>query len=73
MNEPKPHVLRPSVWNTDNLGDLIAEGVIDIDDVCAKAIYDEKLQEIRKKTLEDTAFCEDPDWEPPYTIVNTDF
>ncbi|MBW4430202.1 MAG: hypothetical protein KME28_00115 [Pelatocladus maniniholoensis HA4357-MV3] len=75
MNEPqpKPIVLRPSVSSSDNLGDLLAEGAIDIDDLSAQAIRDEEIQESRRKATEATAYLDDPDWEPPYVIEGSDF
>jgi hypothetical protein len=33
MDNAKRIVLQPSIWDTDNLGDLVAEGVIDCDDL----------------------------------------
>lgn len=33
MDSAKKVVLQPNVWDTDNLGDLVAEGVLDSDDL----------------------------------------
>jgi hypothetical protein len=56
-----------------NLGDLLAEGAIDIDNLSAQAIRDEEIQERRRKATEATAYLDDPDWEPPYVIEGSDF
>lgn len=48
MSESQPNQIRirTSVWHTDYLGDLLAEGVIDIDDVSAQAIFEEQSEDI---------------------------
>ncbi len=38
MDGLKPTVLQTSVWDTDNLGDLIAEGAIHCDDLSLRAV-----------------------------------
>ncbi|WP_180965981.1 hypothetical protein [Fischerella thermalis] len=55
------------------MGDLFAEGAIDIDDLSAQAIRDEEIQERRRKATEATAYLDDPDWEPPYVIEGSYF
>jgi hypothetical protein len=46
MPGEKPIVLQPSLWDTDNLGDLIAEGTLHIDDLSLGAIAEEQRQEL---------------------------
>lgn len=46
MDREKPIVLQPSVWDTDNLGDLIAEGELHIDDLSLRAVAQEQREEL---------------------------
>ncbi len=46
MDREKPIVLQPSVWDTDNLGDLIAEDELHIDDLSLRAVAEEQRQEL---------------------------
>lgn len=48
-SQPNQRVTRPSVWHTDNLGDLLAEGVIDIDDLSGQAVIQEQREEYFRK------------------------
>lgn len=47
MSESQPNQfrIRTSVWHTDYLGDLLAEGVIDIDYVSVQEIFQEPPEE----------------------------
>jgi hypothetical protein len=46
MDREKPIVLQPSVWDTDNLGDLIAEGELHIDDLSLRAVAEQQREEL---------------------------
>jgi hypothetical protein len=45
MDREKPIVLQPSVWDTDNLGDLIAEGELHIDDLSLRAVAEQQRED----------------------------
>jgi len=38
----KPIQLPVSRWHSDNLGDLLADGTVDIDELCDQAVIDEE-------------------------------
>jgi hypothetical protein len=46
MEPELPIVLQPSVWDTDNLGDLIAEGELHIDDLSLRAVAEQQREEL---------------------------
>lgn len=52
MDASKPIILEPSVWDTDNLGDLIAEGSLHIDDLSLRAVVQAQREELRLLSLE---------------------
>jgi hypothetical protein len=67
MDGSKPIVLRPSVWDTDNLGDLIAEGMLDFDDLSLRAVAEAQREEYLRLSREWDEKMEDywnsVDWE----------
>ena len=62
-----------SHWDSDNLGDLIAEGVVHIDEVSLRAVEEEERKKACEEASQANAVYDDPDWEPPYTVKNPDF
>ncbi|MBD2181051.1 hypothetical protein H6S82_07515 [Planktothrix sp. FACHB-1355] len=44
-NAAKRIVLPISRWHSDNLGDLLADGSVDIDEVCDRAVSSEQRRE----------------------------
>ncbi len=63
MEREKPIVLQPSVWDTDNLGDLIAEGELHIDDLSLRAVAQEQREELLRLSREWDEKMEDY-WNP---------
>lgn len=56
--------------HSDNLGDLLADGTVHIDEVCDRAVKEEQRKQAREEAAD---IYDDPDWEPPYTHVAEDF
>jgi hypothetical protein len=52
MDNAKPIVLQPSIWDTDNLGDLVAEGVVDCDDLSLRAVAESQREEYLRLSRE---------------------
>lgn len=52
MDGVKPIVLQPSVWDTDNLGDLIAEGTLHSDDLSLRAVAEAQREELLRLSRE---------------------
>jgi hypothetical protein len=52
MDGLKPTVLQTSVWDTDNLGDLIAEGAIHCDDLSLRAVAEAEREEYLRLSRE---------------------
>jgi hypothetical protein len=67
MDRLKPTVLQTSVWDTDNLGDLIAEGAIHCDDLSLRAVAEAEREEYLRLSREWDEKMEDYwnsiDWE----------
>ncbi|MEA5594726.1 hypothetical protein [Rivularia sp. UHCC 0363] len=67
MDGAKKVVLQPSVWDTDNLGDLVAEGVLDSDDLSlqgvAQATNEEYERLEREWQEENEEYLNSIDWE----------
>ena len=63
MEPELPIVLQPSVWDTDNLGDLIAEGELHIDDLSLRAVVEEQREELLRLSQEWDEKMEDY-WNP---------
>ena len=49
-NAEKRIVLPVSRWDSDHLGDLLADGSVDIDDVCDRAVKAEQRREAWEKS-----------------------
>jgi len=48
--EPKKRIVLPvSRWHSDNLGDLLADGTVHIDDVCDRAVGKLTPEEERRR------------------------
>jgi hypothetical protein len=67
MDGLKPTVLQTSDWDTDNLGDLIAEGAIHCDDLSLRAVAEAEREEYLRLSREWDEKMEDYwnsiDWE----------
>ena len=48
MDSAKKVVLQPNVWDTDNLGDLVAEGVLDSDDASLHGVVQAQNEEYER-------------------------
>lgn len=70
-NAEKRIVLPVSRWHSDNLGDLLADGTVDIDEVCDRAVSSEQRREAWEKSER-----EFEEWlaanEPPPSVDNSD-
>ena len=49
-NAAKRIVIPISRWHSDNLGDLLADGSVDIDEVCDSAVSSEQRREAWEKS-----------------------
>ncbi|PAX51854.1 hypothetical protein [Brunnivagina elsteri] len=67
MDRVKPVVLPTSVWDTDNLGDLVAEGALHSDDLSLHAVAEAQREEYLRLSREWDEKMEDYwnsiDWE----------
>ena len=67
MNSAKKVVLQPNVWDTDNLGDLVAEGVLDSNDVSLHGVVqaqNEEYERFEREWLEENEkYLNSIDWE----------
>jgi hypothetical protein len=52
MDRDKPIVLPTSIWDTDNLGDLVAEGVLHSDDLSLHAVAESQREEYLRLSRE---------------------
>ncbi|MEA5574611.1 hypothetical protein [Calothrix sp. UHCC 0171] len=52
MDNINPIIFKTSIWDTDNLGDLIAEGVIDCDDLSLRAVAESQREEYLRLSRE---------------------
>ncbi|MEA5574572.1 hypothetical protein [Calothrix sp. UHCC 0171] len=52
MDNVNPIILQTSIWDTDNLGDLVAEGVIDCDDLSLRAVAESPKEEYLRLSRE---------------------
>ena len=67
MDSAKKVVLQPNVWDTDNLGDLVAEGVLDSDDLSLHGVVQAQNEEYerfeREWQEENEKYLNSIDWE----------
>ena len=67
MDRVKKMVLQPSIWDVDNLGDLVAEGVLHSDDLSLRAVVEAQREEYLRLSREWDKQMEDywnsVDWE----------
>ncbi|NJN12548.1 MAG: hypothetical protein HC815_33150 [Richelia sp. RM1_1_1] len=67
MDSAKKAVLQPSVWDTDNLGDLVAEGVLESDDISLHGVAQAQKEEYerleREWQEENEEYLNSIDWE----------
>ena len=67
MDSAKKVVLQPSVWDTDNLGDLVAEGVLDSDDISLHGVAQAQNEEYerleREWQVKNEEYLNSIDWE----------
>ncbi|MBE9216276.1 hypothetical protein IQ247_27050 [Plectonema cf. radiosum LEGE 06105] len=67
MDSAKKVVLQPSVWDTDNLGDLVAEGVLESDDISLHGVVQAQNEEYerleREWQLKNEEYLNSIDWE----------
>ena len=67
MDSAKKAVLQPNVWDMDNLGDLVAEGVLDSDDVSLSGVVKAQNEEYerfeREWQEENEKYLNSIDWE----------
>ncbi len=67
MDGTKKVVLQPNVWDTDNLGDLVAEGVLDSDDVSLYGVVQAQNEEYERLEREwqekNEEYLNSIDWE----------
>ena len=67
MDRVKQIVLQPSIWDVDNLGDLVAEGVLHSDDLSLRAVVEAQREEYLRLSREWDKQMEDywnsVDWE----------
>jgi hypothetical protein len=52
MDSAKKIVLQQNVWDTDNLGDLVAEGVLDSDALSLHGVAQAQSEEYARLSLE---------------------
>ena len=48
MDSAKKVVLQPNVWDTDNLGDVVAEGVLDSNDLSLHGVVQAQNEEYER-------------------------
>ena len=67
MDSAKKVVLQPNVWNTDNLGDLVTEGVLDSDDISLRGVVQAQNEEYERYEREwqekNEEYLNSIDWE----------
>ncbi len=67
MDRVKKMVLQPSIWDVDNLGDLVAEGMLHSDDLSLRAVVEAQREEYLRLSREWDKQMEDywnsVDWE----------
>ncbi len=67
MDRVKQIVLQPSIWDVDNLGDLVAEGELHSDDLSLRAVVEAQREESLRLSREWDKQMEDywnsVDWE----------
>ena len=67
MDSAKKVVLQPNVWDTDNLGDLVAEGVLDSNDLSLHGVVQAQNEEYerleREWQEENEKYLNSIDWE----------
>ncbi|GEM_PF-3737612 len=67
MDSAKKVVLQPNVWDTDNLGDLVAEGVLGSDDLSLHGVVQAQNEEYerleREWQEENEKYLNSIDWE----------
>ncbi len=67
MDSAKKVVLQPNVWDTDNLGDLVAEGILDCDDISLHGVAQAQNAEYerleREWQEENEKYLNSIDWE----------
>ena len=67
MDGAKKVVLQQNVWDTDNLGDLVAEGVLDSDDLSLHGVVQAQNEEYerfeREWQEENEKYLNSIDWE----------
>ena len=67
MDSAKKVVLQQNVWDTDNLGDLVAEGVLDSDDISLHGVVQAQNEEYeryeREWQEENEKYLNSIDWE----------
>ncbi|BAY84596.1 hypothetical protein NIES267_40920 [Calothrix parasitica NIES-267] len=67
MDSAKKVVLQQNVWDTDNLGDLVAEGVLDSDDLSLQGVAQAQNEEYerleREWQEENEKYLNSIDWE----------
>jgi hypothetical protein len=67
MDNAKKVVLQPNVWDSDNLGDLVAEGVLDSDNVSLHGVVQAQNEEYERSEREwqvkNEEYLNSIDWE----------
>ncbi|NJN13649.1 MAG: hypothetical protein HC815_39475 [Richelia sp. RM1_1_1] len=67
MDSAKRVVLQPNVWDTDNLGDLVAEGMLDCDDISLHGVVQAQNEEYERLEREwqekNEEYLNSIDWE----------
>lgn len=67
MDSSKKVVLQQNVWDTDNLGDLVAEGVLGSDDVSLHGVVQAQNEEYerleREWQVKNEEYLNSIDWE----------
>ena len=67
MDSTKKVVLQQNVWDTDNLGDLVAEGVLGCDDVSLYGVVQAQNEEYERSEREwqeqNEKYLNSIDWE----------
>lgn len=67
MDSAKKVVLQQNVWDTDNLGDLVAEGVLGSDDVSLHGVVQAQNEEYERSEREwqeeNEKYLNSIDWE----------
>lgn len=67
MDSTKKVVLQQNVWDSDNLGDLVAEGVLDSDDVSLHGVVQAQNEEYERSEREwqeqNEKYLNSIDWE----------